>query len=800
MRVLVFLLFIALICPASALQLSVSGGCVGEKVTVYTDRDAVVVFQLNGGTPVFSEANSSEAAVFKPQITGTLKITAIAGSERVEKTIEIRICAGGAETRKRYCLPSGEFEKAVDGEVYEFKFRTALGALEMAVRAGEISSYRLKKTEWGPFVDCIEDVCSGYAGKFSGWMYWVNYPDEPLPGVAAAEYRIDPGDTVVWYFSRSMNETPDSSPFVIRIYIDDDYCVHVSKKWATKVPPIARFDFSPAKPKAGEAVTFNASKSFDPDGEIVRYEWDFGDGSSGVGRVVNHTFEKPGRYEVTLKVYDDDGLSDEYSREVIVAAAENVTGVFRKIVNVSGSVELEIGVENVPLRRLTLFGNGEVRLEVRRSSPPEIVYADVYACFEVNVSGSVSADLYIEVPKNWSGVELFKYNGTWVRIPMDVVEEREGSVVYKAHVESFSVFVLAKPWQGFPLSRDDERIRRALGYLRSLQRDSGGFANPGEEESIAKTSWAIMAIVAAGEDPRSWVKNGKSPLDYIEENLAAELPKMGTADFARTILALVAAGEDPRSFAGVDLVEKLKERMKESGQIGDFVYTTIWGITALTAVGENVSKSVEWLKTQQNDDGGFAWVSGERSDFDDTAAAIQALIAAGEPRDSETIKRALEYLKTGQNDDGGMRYFGSSASNAASDAWTIQALVAAGVNPRSWVKNGTSVVDHLLSLQAEDGHFNYTAYQTSNPGYMTACAVMALLGRPHPIRPANVTLLPVETTTVTTTTTATTTATTVATTATATSTVTTAAVTPRTPGFEALIAAAVLAATAVRRR
>lgn len=111
------------------------------------------------------------------------------------------------------------------------------------------------------------------------------------------------------------------------------------------------------------------------------------------------------------------------------------------------------------------------------------------------------------------------------------------------------------------------------------------------------------------------------------------------------------------------------------------------------------------------------------------------MIAAGEPRDSEVIRKALDYLKTGQNEDGGFRYFGNSSSNAASDAWIIQALVAAGENPREWKKGNASVVDHLLSLQTEEGYFKYTAIQTSNPGYMTVSAIMALLGKPHPIKP-----------------------------------------------------------------
>ena len=136
----------------------------------------------------------------------------------------------------------------------------------------------------------------------------------------------------------------------------------------------------------------------------------------------------------------------------------------------------------------------------------------------------------------------------------------------------------------------------------------------------------------------------------------------------------------------------------------------------------------------QNEDGGFGWAVGAESDYDDTASAIQALIAGGVPRDSEVIKKALGYLKTGQNDDGGFRYFGNSASNSASDAWIIQGLVAAGENPMEWRKNNVSVVEHLLSLQTSEGYFKYTKYEVSNPCYMTSCAVMALLGKCHPIR------------------------------------------------------------------
>ena len=49
-------------------------------------------------------------------------------------------------------------------------------------------------------------------------MYWVNYPDEPMPMVGAAEYVVEDGDVVTWYWS-SMNMTPENSPKVLIINV-----------------------------------------------------------------------------------------------------------------------------------------------------------------------------------------------------------------------------------------------------------------------------------------------------------------------------------------------------------------------------------------------------------------------------------------------------------------------------------------------------------------------------------------------------------------------------------------------------
>lgn len=84
--------------------------------------------------------------------------------------------------------------------------------------------------------------------------------------------------------------------------------------------PIAEFTFTPAQPKVGERVTFDASASTDSDGQIVRYEWDFdGDGKpDAVGKIVEWTFTRAGDFAVKLTVTDSDDLQNSLTKTVPV--------------------------------------------------------------------------------------------------------------------------------------------------------------------------------------------------------------------------------------------------------------------------------------------------------------------------------------------------------------------------------------------------------------------------------------------------------------------------------------------------
>jgi hypothetical protein len=56
----------------------------------------------------------------------------------------------------------------------------------------------------------------------------------------------------------------------------------------------------------------------DPDGNVVFYSWDFGDGGNSLGQNPTHTYECPGNYTVVLTVMDNDGITSQASLGVNV--------------------------------------------------------------------------------------------------------------------------------------------------------------------------------------------------------------------------------------------------------------------------------------------------------------------------------------------------------------------------------------------------------------------------------------------------------------------------------------------------
>jgi PKD repeat protein/uncharacterized protein YraI len=78
---------------------------------------------------------------------------------------------------------------------------------------------------------------------------------------------------------------------------------------------------SPVMAQVGQAINFDGSASRSGGSPIASYEWSFGDGNTGTGAAVSHTYNNEGGFQVTLTVTDENGLANTEVVGVEIAAA-----------------------------------------------------------------------------------------------------------------------------------------------------------------------------------------------------------------------------------------------------------------------------------------------------------------------------------------------------------------------------------------------------------------------------------------------------------------------------------------------
>ena len=131
---------------------------------------------------------------------------------------------------------------------------------------------------------------------------------------------IDSGKNVTHTFDRSKNYT------VYLTVEDDDGTIDSSTAViyaSSNQSPNANFTANPDNGEAPLEVSFDASESSDPDGTIKYYNWEFGDGSTGFGINVQHTFDDENSYMVKLTITDNEGSSDSTEKEIEVYSPYN---------------------------------------------------------------------------------------------------------------------------------------------------------------------------------------------------------------------------------------------------------------------------------------------------------------------------------------------------------------------------------------------------------------------------------------------------------------------------------------------
>jgi outer membrane protein OmpA-like peptidoglycan-associated protein len=86
--------------------------------------------------------------------------------------------------------------------------------------------------------------------------------------------------------------------------------------------PIAAME-GPEEGRTNELLTFDASASSDPDGDPLKYTWDFGDGTTSdfTFPIATHRYIDRGLYTVNLTVEDDKGATAEATQQVSIITA-----------------------------------------------------------------------------------------------------------------------------------------------------------------------------------------------------------------------------------------------------------------------------------------------------------------------------------------------------------------------------------------------------------------------------------------------------------------------------------------------
>lgn len=118
--------------------------------------------------------------------------------------------------------------------------------------------------------------------------------------------------------------------FQVTLTVTDDtglqgqtqHTITIAAPTATTVPaqpPVAAIS-APAEAVAGSTVTFDGSGSSGTSA-IVRYTWDFSDGSGANGMLADHIFRQPGTYTIVLYVQDANGLVGSTSQPIRITAA-----------------------------------------------------------------------------------------------------------------------------------------------------------------------------------------------------------------------------------------------------------------------------------------------------------------------------------------------------------------------------------------------------------------------------------------------------------------------------------------------
>jgi PKD repeat protein len=316
--------------------------------------------QLNSsGNVIITNANG----VAQDLLTTTVTANVTAASGGVDTSITVHVETNEGPTASFVYSPTNpkvdekvnfnaSASKDPDGTIVSFRWDFGDGHSD----SGETVSHRYQDAGTFAVVLVVQDN-SGNRGTAT---QTVSVGEGSSPSASFVYSPANPAENETIYFNASQSNDPDGSiesfdwdfgdgttgkgetvthkygssgSYTVLLKVtDDDGNIDTASQTVSvgdNQGPVASFFYTPSNPVVNQVIQFNATESHDPDGTIVSYQWDFGDGTPGaVGVLVDHHFSSKGTYTVYLRVTDNSGNTDSASQTISVSDNQSPTASF----------------------------------------------------------------------------------------------------------------------------------------------------------------------------------------------------------------------------------------------------------------------------------------------------------------------------------------------------------------------------------------------------------------------------------------------------------------------------------------
>jgi parallel beta-helix repeat protein len=136
-----------------------------------------------------------------------------------------------------------------------------------------------------------------------------------IDGVLSQEDRfttteLSEGNHMIYFKVKDNNETWS---------IEDTMIIKVLDPTKPQIQPVS-YLLVPSNGTVNSTILFDGSNSYDQDGTIETYKWDFGDNTTGNGKIITHIYKNIDTYTVSLTVTDNNGNSDTNSTSISIEA------------------------------------------------------------------------------------------------------------------------------------------------------------------------------------------------------------------------------------------------------------------------------------------------------------------------------------------------------------------------------------------------------------------------------------------------------------------------------------------------